>query len=196
MGQAKWLEGAFQWNKIISLWCTPERQNFNASQTQPGKSVYSRTNCMGSPGQPTRSSGHTCAVQSPGISDTVGAHTISLLYLKKMGSWALHRDSPTLKSSFSKLPMSWWGISLQLLEAVGSHGQPDPCPSEAAGLYWSYSSPFVCNTLKSDNPDSARIPCLVCWTVPWRFARGGQMDRRNHPLPTCLLVQAMQHQPA
>lgn len=57
------------------FWCAPERQNFNAPQTQSGKSAYSRTKRTGSPRQPTRSSGHICAVQSTGFSNTVGAHS-------------------------------------------------------------------------------------------------------------------------
>lgn len=180
------------------LWWTPERQNFNASQTQPGKSIYSRTNCMGSSGQPTRSSGHTCTyVCSHQASQTPLRHIpYPSSTLKRWGSWALHRDSPRLKSSSSKLPLSWWEISLQLLGAAGSHGQPDPCPSAEAGLFGHNTSPLVSSRLLSDNPHCARIPRLEHWTVLGRFVTGGQMDGRNHPLPTCLLLQATQHQPA
>lgn len=39
------------------------------------------------------------------------------------------------KSSSPKTPLSWWEISLQLLKAVGIHGQLDPCPSEDADVF-------------------------------------------------------------
>lgn len=86
MGQVKMIRRCIPVRQNYQcLWCTPERQNFNASQTQPAQLVYSRTNCMGSAGEPTRSSSHTCAVQSPGFSNTVGPHTTSFLHLKEMG---------------------------------------------------------------------------------------------------------------
>lgn len=107
MGQAKMIRRCFPIKQNYQcLRGTPERQNFNASQTQPDKSVYSRTNCTGSPGQPTRSLGIHVLCSHP-ASQTLLEHTPHpSSTLKRWGSWALHTDSPRLKSSSSKLPLS------------------------------------------------------------------------------------------
>jgi len=130
MGQAKLIKRCFPIKQNYRcLWCTPEWQNLNASQTQPGQSVYSRTNCTGSPGQPTRSSGHTRAVPSPGFPDTVGAHTASLLHLKGTGIMGFAQR-------FSKTSVLFLQTTTVLMRnfspAAGSHGQPGP--SAEAGL--------------------------------------------------------------
>lgn len=83
--------------------------------------------------------------------------------------------------------------------AAGSCGKPWPTwslPPNRSRPFWTYSSPLVPSRLMSDNPHSATIPHLEHWTVLRRFVMGGQMDRRNHPLLNCLLLQATQHRPA
>lgn len=82
--------------------------------------------------------------------------------LKRWGSRALHRASPRLKSSSPKLPISWWEISLQLLGAVGSHGQPDPCPPTEAGLFGHTPHPLSlvdwCLTILT-------LPPFLTWSI-------------------------------
>lgn len=80
-------------------------------------------------------------MQPPGFSNTVGAHSPphqglrcpSLPHPLRDGDHGLCTEM--LQVFFPQTPLSWWEISLQLLEAVGSHGQLDPCPSEDTDLF-------------------------------------------------------------
>lgn len=63
--------------------------------------------------------------------------------------------------------------------------------------FWTYSPNLVSSKLQTfDNHHTARIPHLEHWTVLRSSVTEEQMDRRNHPLHTCLLLQAIQHGPA
>lgn len=114
----------------------------------------------------------------------VGAHSTlqqeftyhSPISLIRWGSQALHRDSTRLKPSSSKLSLSWWKLSVQRLEAMADLILVPQQEEPFLDIFFTSFS----GSLMSDNPHSARIPCLECWTVSWGYL---SREVRNHPLP-------------
>lgn len=182
MGQAKMTRRCFPIKKGFKcLSCTPERQNLNASQTEPGKSVYQDELWGHQDSGDTRQCSHKASLTLLDTRPTTP------------GPQMPHPSSSSKrcsKSSSPKTPLFWWEISLQVLESVRNHGQLDPCPSEDADLFGYI--PHLFSRLTSDNPHSARIPHLHHWIIPWRFVMGRQVDGRIHTFLTFLLLQGTQ----
>lgn len=79
---------------------------------------------------------------------------------KRWGSWALHRDAPSLLPPNSTLLMR------NFSPAAGSCWKPWSAWSLSLRRhrpFWTYSSPLFSSRLTSDNPRSARIPHTHHW---------------------------------